>query len=101
VVAVLEGIISQAGIQPTFVRCDNGSEFTVGVLVNCCNSFGVSTAFIEPGSSWQNGFVESFNAQFRREQLSREIMDTLVEARSLADEWKDISNRERSHGSLD
>ena len=45
--------------------------------------------------------MESFNAQLRREQLSGEIMDTLVEAKYLADEWKDIYNQERPHGSLD
>lgn len=101
VVAVLEDIIAEIGIQPTFVRCDNGPEFTAGALVDWCNTVGVSTAFIDPGSPWQNGFIESFNAQFRREQLSGEIMDTMVEAKYLADEWKDIYNHERPHGSLD
>lgn len=101
VVAVLEGIIAETGTQPTFVRCDNGPEFTAGALVNWCNTVGVSTAFINPGSPWQNGFIESFNAQFRREQLSGEIMDTMSEARYLADEWKDIYNHERPHGSLE
>ncbi|MCZ4142853.1 transposase, partial [Escherichia coli] len=84
-----------------FVRCDNGPEFTADALVDWCNTVGVSTAFIDPGSPWQNGFIESFNAQFRREQLSGEIMDTMVEAKYLADEWKDIYNHERPHGSLD
>src|SRR5690606_41179602 len=83
------------------VRCDNGPEFTADALVDWCNTVGVSTAFIDPGSPWQNGFIESFNAQFRREQLSGEIMDTMVEAKYLADEWKDIYNHERPHGSLD
>lgn len=101
VVAVLEDIIAETGIQPTFVRCDNGPEFTADALVDWCNTVGVSTAFIDPGSPWQNGFIESFNAQFRREQLSGEIMDTMVEAKYLADEWKDIYNHERPHGSLD
>ena len=101
VVAVLEGIIAETGTQPTFVRCDNGPEFTAGALVNWCNTVGVSTAFIDPGSPWQNGFIQSFNAQFRREQLSGEIMDTMAEARYLADEWKDIYNQKRPHGSLD
>ena len=101
VVAVLEDIIAETGIQPTFVRCDSGPEFTAGALVNCCNTVGVSAAVIDPGSPWQNGFMVSFNAQFRREQLSGEIMDTMAEARYLADEWKDIGNQARPHGSLD
>lgn len=94
-VDVLEGIIAETGIQPTFVRCDNGPEFTAGGLVDWFNNVGVRTAFIDPGSPWQNGFIESFNAQFRREQLSGEITDTVVEAKYLADEWKDIYNQER------
>ncbi len=94
-VDVLEGIIAETGIQPTFVRCDNGPEFTAGGLVDWFNNAGVRTAFIDPGSPWQNGFIESFNAQFRREQLSGEITDTVVEAKYAADEWKDIYNQER------
>lgn len=80
VVAALENIIAETGTAPTYVRCDNGPEFTAAALINWCNTVGVGTAFIDPGSPWQNGFVESFNAQFRREQLSGEIMDTMAEA---------------------
>jgi transposase InsO family protein len=101
VVAALENIIAETGTAPTYVRCDNGPEFTAAALINWCNTVGVGTAFIDPGSPWQNGFVESFNAQFRREQLSGEIMDTMAEATYLAEEWKAIYNHERPHGSLD
>lgn len=81
VIAALENISSpKTGTAPTYVRCDNGPEFTAAALINWCNTVGVGTAFIDPGSPWQNGFVESFNAQFRREQLSGEIMDTMAEA---------------------
>ena len=82
------------------MRSDNGPEFTAAALIDWCNTAGVDTAFIDPGSPWQNGFIESFNAQFRREQLSGEIIDTMAEAKYLADEWKDIYNHERPHGSL-
>ena len=78
-----------------------GPEFTAEALVTWCNTAGVDTAFIDPGSPWQNGFIESFNAQFRREQLSGEIMDSMAEAKYLAEEWKAIYNHERPHGSLD
>lgn len=99
--AVLEGIIAETGILSTCVRCDNGSEFIAGGLVDWCNTVGVLTAFIDSGSSWQNGCAESFNAQFRREQLSGGTVDTMVESRYLAGEWKDIYNQVRPHGSLD
>ncbi len=101
VIAVLEDIIAQTGITPGFVRCDDGPEFTAKALVDWCNTAGVDTAVIDPGSPWQNGRGESFNAQFTREQLAGEIMDTLAEARYLADEWKQIYNHERPLGSLD
>jgi transposase InsO family protein len=101
VVAVLEDIIAETGTAPAYVRCDNGPEFTAAALIGWCNTAGVDTAFIDPGSPWQNGFIESFNAQFRREQLAGEIMDTMAEAGYLAEEWKAIYNHERPHGSLD
>lgn len=100
VISVLEGIMADTGIEPTYVRCDNGPEFTAGALIDWRAAAGVETAFIEPGSPWQNGFIESFSAQFRREQLAGEIMDTMAEAEYLADEWKAIYNHARPHGSL-
>jgi transposase InsO family protein len=101
VVAVLEDIIAETGTAPTYVRCDNGPEFTAAALIDWCDTAGGDTAFIDPGSPWQNGFIESFDAQFRREHLAGEIMDTMAEAKYLADEWKAIYNHERPHGSLD
>ena len=84
---------------PAYVRCDNGPEFTAGALIDWCGAADVDTEFIDPGSPWPNGFIESFNAQFRREQLAGEIMDTMAEAQYLAEEWKAIYNHERPHGS--
>ena len=55
-------------------------------------------AFIDSGSSWQNGFTESFNAQFRCEQHSGEAMVSMLEAMYLADEWKDFKALERPDG---
>ncbi len=66
-VAALENIIAETGVVPTYVRSDNGPEFTAGALIDLCATAEVDTAFIDPGSPWQNGFAESFNAQFRRE----------------------------------
>jgi transposase InsO family protein len=59
------------------------------------------TAFIDPGSPWLNGFIESFKAQFRRQQLPGEITDNMGEAKHWAGEWKATYNHERPHGSLD
>ena len=92
---------AQTAMAPAFVRCDNGPEFTAAALIDWCERTEVDTAFIDPGSPWQNGFIESLNAQFRREQLSAEIMGTMAEAKYLADEWKTIYHHERPHGSLD
>lgn len=100
VIAVLEDIIAETGLAPAYVRSDNGPEFTATALINWCSTAGVHTAFIDPGSPWQNGFAASFNAQFRREQLTREIIDTMAEAKYLAQEWKNIYNQERPHESL-
>lgn len=90
VVAVLEGIIAETGIEPANVRCDNGPEFTAEALISWCATTGVKTAFIDPGSPWQNAFIESFNAQFRREQLAGEIIDTMADAKYLAEEYRSI-----------
>lgn len=93
VVAALENIIAETATTPTYLRCGNGPEFTAAALSKWCNTAGVDTAFIDPGSPWQNGFIESFNAQFRREQLVGEIMDTMAEAKYLAEEWKVSTSR--------
>jgi putative transposase len=98
---VLKNIIAETCTAPPYIRCDNGPEFTAAALISWCNNAVVDTAFMDPGSPWQNGFIESFNAQFRREQLSGVIMDTMAEAKYLAEEWKAIYNYERPHGSLD
>ena len=66
-----------------------------GALVGWCDTTGVDTAFIDPGSPWQNSFIEPFNAQFRREQLSRENMGTMAEGKYSADDWKAIYTHDR------
>lgn len=100
VVAFLDNIIADTGHYPTFIRCDNDPEFTAKALLNWCENSGVKTAFITPGSPWQNGYAESFNAQLRREHLRQEIIETMAEAKYLADEYKQIYNQFRPHGAL-
>ena len=61
---------------------------------------GVKTLFIEPGSPWENGYIESFNGKLRDELLNREIFTTLTEARVLLAEWRKEYNQVRPHSSL-
>ena len=52
----------------------------------------VETLCIEPGSPWENGYVESFNGQLRDELLDREIFYTLTEAKILLERWRREDN---------
>ena len=61
---------------------------------------GVKTLFIEPGSPWENGYIESFNGKFRDELLNGEIFDTLLEARVITEQWRKYYNTKRPHSSL-
>jgi hypothetical protein len=76
-----------------------GQDFTVtGMAV--FNRLGVKTLFIEPGSPWENGYVESFNGKMRDELLNREIFTTLEEAKVLIEQWRREYNQVRPHSSL-
>lgn len=85
---------------PAFLRSDNGSEFTANVVREWLAKVGVKTLYIEPGSPWENGYVESFNGKFRDELLDREIFYTLLEAKVLIERWREHYNRVRPHSSL-
>ena len=85
---------------PDYLRSDNGSEFSAQVVRNWLNRVGVKTLFIEPGSPWENGYVESFNGKFRDECLNREIFDTVVEAKVLIERWRREYNQVRPHSAL-
>ena len=85
---------------PEHVRSDNGPEFTAKVVRSWLNRLGVKTLFIEPGSPWENGYIESFNGKLRDELLSREIFTTLLEARILIEDWRKEYNHIRPHSSL-
>ncbi len=85
---------------PDFIRSDNGPEFTAEVIRGWLNRLGVKTLFIEPGSPWENGYIESFNGKFRDELLNREIFDTVLEARIITERWRQEYNTKRPHSSL-
>jgi putative transposase len=85
---------------PDYIRMDNGPEFVAMAIRDWCRAHGTGTAYIEPGSPWQNPYVESFNGKLRDELLSREVFDTIMEARLLFDDWCDTYIRHRPHSAL-
>jgi putative transposase len=85
---------------PAYLRSDNGSEFTATKVCEWLSRVGVTTLFIEPGSPWENGYVESFNGKLRDELLAREQFDTLLEAKVLIERWRRHYNAVRPHSSL-
>ena len=85
---------------PDHIRSDNGPEFTAKVVRSWLSRVGVKTLFIEPGSPWENGYVESFNGKLRDELLNGEIFYTLREAKVLIEGWRQHYNHVRPHSSL-
>jgi len=85
---------------PRYMRSDNGPEFTAGRVREWLSRVQVNTLFIEPGSPWENGYVESFNGKLRDELLNGEIFYTLLEARVLIERWRRLYNHVRPHSAL-
>jgi putative transposase len=85
---------------PAHIRSDNGPEFTARAVRHWLQRLGVQTLFIEPGSPWENGYIESFNGKLRDELLNGEIFITLLEAQVLIEQWRREYNEVRPHSSL-
>lgn len=85
---------------PDHIRSDNGSEFTAKVIRGWLGVCEVKTLFIEPGSPWENGYIESFNGKLRDELLNGEVFDTVLEAKIIIEQWRGEYNTERPHSSL-
>ena len=85
---------------PAYLRSDNGTEFTAKAVREWLSRVGVKTLYIEPGSPWENGYVESFNGKLRDEFLNGELFDTLLEAKVLVERWRRHYNTVRPHSSL-
>jgi transposase InsO family protein len=85
---------------PDHIRSDNGPEFIAEIVRDWLQRLGVQTLFIEPGSPWENGYVESFNGKMRDELLNGEIFDTILEARVVIGNWRELYNTIRPHSSL-
>jgi transposase InsO family protein len=99
VLDVLSTLFITEGV-PEYIRSDNGSEFTAKATREWIESVGVKTAYIEPGSPWENGYNESFNGKLRDELLNTEIFYTLKEAQVLIEQWRRHYNEARPHSSL-
>jgi hypothetical protein len=85
---------------PEHIRSDNGPEFVATALREWIAAVGAKTAYIEPGSPWENGYVESFNGKLRDELLNGEIFYTLAEAKIVIEQWRKYYNTIRPRSSL-
>ena len=85
---------------PKHIRSDNGAEFMAKAVRAWLAKVGVKTLYIEPGSPWENGYIESFNGKLRDELLNGEVFTTLLEARVLIERWREHYNTARPHSSL-
>jgi putative transposase len=85
---------------PAHIRSDNGPEFVAIAVKGWISGVGAKAAYIEPGSPWENGYVESFNGKLRDELLNAEVFNTLAEAKVLIEQWRVHYNTARPHSSL-
>ena len=95
----MEQLVAQRGI-PAHIRSDNGSEFVARTLQSWLAEHHVKPLYIEPGSPWQNGHVESFHGSLRDECLDRELMLSLAEARVVIEDYRRYYNEVRPHSGL-
>jgi transposase InsO family protein len=100
VIAVLEYLFTVRGV-PGFIRSDNGPEFIAQAIKKWLADNKVGTLYIEPGSPWENGYIESFHGRLRDELLNRELFYSVKEAKVLVENWRLEYNHHRPHSSLD
>jgi putative transposase len=100
VIEHLAGAITRRGA-PKHIRSDNGPEFIAKAIRKWLEKAKVETLYIEPGSPWQNGYAESFNARLSDELLLQELFGSVAEAKLLARRWQWEYNFERPHSSLE
>ena len=96
---MLAGLMLRHDI-PKHIRSDNGSEFVAIAVREWLSRLEIGTLFIEPGSPWENGYIESFNGKLRDELLNGEIFTTLQEAKVLTEVWRRQYNRILPRSSL-
>lgn len=99
IVFILAELFLEYGF-PKHIRSDNGPEFIAKKLTKWMSDLSVTPTFIEPGSPWENGYIESFNGKMRYELLNGEIFYTLKEAQIIIEQWRKHYNQIRPHSSL-
>ena len=99
VIDVLADLFIARGV-PAHIRSDNGPEFVAEAVKGWIAGVGARTAFIEPGSPWENGYVQSFNGKLRDELLDCEVFSTLREAQVLIEQCRQHFNTVRPHSAL-
>jgi putative transposase len=100
VISVLEYLFMVRGV-PKFIRSDNGPEFIADAIKKWLKKKHVGTLYIEPGSPWENGYIESFNGKLRDEVLNREVFYSVKEAKVIVESWRLEYNHHRPHSGLD
>lgn len=99
VVAVIQRLVDERGA-PRHLRMDNGPELIAWALRDWCRLTGTGTMYIEPGSPWENPWIESFNGRVRDELLNINEFGSLTEARVVIEDWRNEYNTWRPHSSL-
>jgi len=99
VIRALEKLEMHRGL-PEMIRVDNGPEFISDKLDQWCKDKKIQLAFIQPGKPMQNGFIERFNGNLRRELLNAYVFRTINELRIMAQNWKTDYNYNRPHKAL-
>jgi putative transposase len=99
-VTVLDRLVGERKTAPAFIRCDNGPELTANALRDWCRFSRAGSAYIEPGSPWQNPYVESFGSRLRDELLAVELFSCLAEAQVVIEDWRQDYNHHRPHSAL-
>lgn len=99
VVASLDQVVAHRGA-PEFLRMDNGPELIAWAIKDWCRMAGTGTVYIQPGSPWENPFVESFNGRVRDALLNVEVFGSMAEATVVVEDWRVEYNTYRPHSSL-
>jgi putative transposase len=99
VVEVIAGLVAERGA-PSYLRSDNGPEFIAWALRDYCRMTLMATSYIEPGSPWENPFVESFNGRLRDELLNIEEFGSIAEAKVVIENWRHEYNTYGPHSAL-
>jgi putative transposase len=99
-VKVRDRVVAERNTAPAFIRCDDGPELTANALRDWCRFSRAGSAYIEPGSPWQNPYVESFGSRLRDELLAVELFSCLAEAQVVIEDWRQDYNQRRPHSAL-